>query len=306
MHWPVLVQAVEYAKALDSRIRLSMSSNGVWSNTQRQFICHHFDEVSLSMDGTQLVQDYQRPRPDGSGSFHAVMESIMAMDEAHVDYGVRITMLPETVQHLPKVVCFLCEKTLAAAIQVEPTFTRTRGCYADINEEFADVFADRFMQAWQAGQAAGRHVYYSAARPWVVAPAFCLAPLNAMVVTADGRLVTCFEVFSEHSPVAKSFTVGRVREGRVDYDLGALRAFVDTQQQRRAECRDCFCYWHCCGDCATRRPETRARTSGRCRATQRITLNLLLAYMEEGGGVWQGLRDTSESRYLNPNTRSSP
>jgi len=178
---------------------------------------------------------------------------------------------------------------------VEPTFTSTRGRYADIAGRFAEEFSERFMEAWRIGRDAGRQVYYSGARPWVIAPMFCQAPLKATVATADGRLVTCFEVFSERSNLAGSFTVGGVRNGRVEYDRAALRAVLDAQQTRRQECVDCFCYWHCCGDCATRRPGGRQSGQGRCQATRNITLALLLDYMEEGEGIWQGLREAPAS-----------
>jgi uncharacterized protein len=292
VHWDLMTRAVEYARARDERCRFSMSSNGVWSDAQRQYVCAHFSDVSLSMDGAAAVQNRQRPRVGGGASFPTVMESIGALDEAGVEYGIRMTVMEESVDELPQGVRFVCHNTAAAAIQVEPTFTSSRGRYADIRTQFADVFSARFLEAWRIGRDAGRQVYYSGARPWVIAPMFCQAPLKAAVVTADGRLVTCFEVFSEQSPMAGGFTVGRVAGERVEYDRAALQTFLDTQQARRQECLDCFCYWHCCGDCATRRPGARNTGEGRCRATRSITLALLLEYIEEGGGVWQGLRET--------------
>jgi uncharacterized protein len=291
VHWDLLVRSVEYAGERDSRTLFSMSSNGAWSDEQCRFICQHFSNVSLSMDGTEAVQNHQRPRADGRESFLAVLEAIQAMDAAGVDYGIRMTVLEASVDALPEGVRFICENTKAKAIQIEPTFTSRRGHYADIGLHFADVFSDRFMEAWRVGRDAGRQVYYSGARPWVIAPMFCQAPLKALVVTADGRLVTCFEVFSEQNSLAGQFTVGRIRDGCVEYDQSALTAFLEAQQKRRQECVDCFCYWHCCGDCATRRPGSRQTSKGRCRATQNITLALLLAYMEEGQGIWQGLRE---------------
>jgi uncharacterized protein len=291
VHWDLLVRGVEYVKERDSRTLISMSSNGAWSDDQRRFICQHFSNVSLSMDGTPVIQNRQRPRVNGRESFPVVMEGIQAMDAAGIDYGIRMTVLEDSVDDLPEGVHFICENTKARTIQIEPTFTSRRGHYADIGLHFADVFSDRFMKAWQVGRDAGCQVYYSGARPWVIASMFCQAPLKALVVTADGRLVTCFEVFSEQSSLASQFTVGRIRDGHVEYDQSALAAFLEAQQKRRQECVDCFCYWHCCGDCATRRPGRRDTTEGRCRATRNITLALLLAYMEEGQGVWQGLRE---------------
>lgn len=292
VHWDLLARAVDYARQCDSRTLFSMSSNGIWSEAQRAFVCRHFNDVSLSMDGAAAIQDRQRPRVDGGGSFASVMESIRSLDAAGVAYGIRMTVLEASVARLPAGVDFLCRNTQTKAIQVEPTFTSHRGHYADIGIGFADAFAERFMEAWRIGRAAGRQVYYSGARPWVIAPMFCQAPLKAAVVTADGRLVTCFEVFGEENPLAGRFTVGRISGGKVAYERAALQAFLDAQQARRAACEDCFCYWHCCGDCATRRPGGRETAAGRCRATRSITQALILSYIEEGDGVWQGLRAT--------------
>jgi uncharacterized protein len=300
VHWELLVRAVEYAKAIQPRTRISMSSNGVWSEAQRRFVCRNFTDVSLSMDGVPDVQDRQRPRAGGLASAAQVRQSIRALDEAGIDYGIRMTVLPQSVGQLVDGVRLICQDTKARAIQVEPTFTSRRGHYADIDEGFADAFSEHFMEAWRVGRAANRQVYFSGARPWVIASMFCQAPLKAAVVTADGRLVTCFEVFSELSPLAGGFTVGRVRDGRVEYDPTSLQAFLDAQQHRRRECVECFCYWHCCGDCATRRPNGHDSGQGRCRATRNITLSLLLAYMEEGGGLWLGLRETPAPAQAGP------
>ena len=292
VHWELMVRCVKYALEKNARTRFSMSTNGVWNAEQRQFICRHFQNVSLSMDGLPAVQNAQRPTCGGGESFASVMASVEAMDASGVDYGIRMTVLENSVDQLPESVRHICQNTQAHAIQIEPTFTSGRGHYADISLSFAERFAGRFMEAWEIGRQAGRQVYYSGARPWVVAPLFCQAPLKAAVATADGRLVTCFEVFSEQSPLAGGFTVGRVCGGAVAYDRQALQTFLDAQLRRREECETCFCYWHCSGDCATRRPGKRSASEGRCQVTRAITQALLLSYMEEGGGLWQGLRET--------------
>ncbi|MCL2878509.1 MAG: radical SAM protein, partial [Acidobacteria bacterium] len=240
VHWDLMVRCVEYAGERDARTGFSMSSNGVWSSSQRRFICRHFRDVSLSMDGVPSVQNVQRPAAGGGESFTAVMESIREMDAAGVEYGIRMTVMEDSIALVPEGVQFICGNTRANTIQIEPTFTDSRGRYADISADFADAFADRFIEAWEIGRQAGCQVYYSGARPWVVSPLFCQAPLKAAVATADDRLVACFEVFSEDSPLAGGFTVGRVNNGVIEYDRQALQAFLDAQQRRRRECEDCF------------------------------------------------------------------
>jgi len=293
--WNLLRRCVEYAHDRNPATQVSMSSNGFWTDSQREFICNRFHSVSLSMDGVPGVQNDQRPLCGGGASFPAVMESIHALDAHGTDYGIRMTVLPESVDQLAAGVEFICRNTQAQTIQIEPTFTSARGQYSDVAPAFADAFIVRFMEAWRIGKSLGRHVYYSGARPWAIASMFCQAPFKAAVGAADGRLVTCFEVFSETSPFASAFTVGRVTDGKVEYDISALQAYLDNQQRRRQECQGCFCYWHCCGDCATRRPDTLRQDSGRCRVTRGITQELLLEYMEEGAGLWQGLREIHAS-----------
>jgi uncharacterized protein len=294
LHWDLLERAVAYVRDRSPSCSISCSSNGVWSDRKREFICEHFDNVSLSMDGVEAVQNAQRPSTGGRSSFSSVMESIAGLDEGEVDYGIRMTVLPESVDQVADGVRFLCENTSAATIQIEPTFTSSRGTYADLAEDFADAFASNFMEAWRAGVAANRQVYYSGARPWVVSCAFCLAPVKALCVTPDAKLVTCFEVFSGALPQASPFVVGYVREGRVEHDVPALRAFLAETNRRRESCRQCFCYWHCCGDCMTRREVSAPMTSGRCRVTREVTRQLLASYIAEGDGVWMGIRETEQ------------
>ena len=293
MHWALLERAVQYARSLDGACDVSMSTNGVWSDRHCRYIIEHFTSISLSMDGLRQVQDTQRPLADGSGSFDAVMRSIHAMDGAGTEYGVRMTVLPGRTDHLADSVRFLCAETNTRTIQIEPTFTSIRGHYADIDLDFAEAFSEAFMEAWRVGRDAGISVYYSGARPWVVSSAFCMAPLRALVATPGGRLTTCFEVFDGDAPEADAFAVGRVVDGRVEHDRDALSRFLSDQETRRSACEECFCYWHCCGDCATRQRVSEAGLGGRCHVTQTVTREMLAAFIEEGDGIWQGMREVA-------------
>lgn len=298
LHWELLTRCVRYAREMAPLCQVSMSSNGFWTAAQREFICEHFSQVSVSMDGVPSVQNAQRPLPDGSSSFPRVWENITALDAARVNYGVRMTVLPQSVEQMVEGVRLLCEGTGAAVIQIEPTFTGARGVYSDLAHEFAAAFSEAFIEAWRVGLAAGRTVYYSGARPWVVSCTFCAAPLKAMVATPGGQLMSCFEIFSGTHSSAGAFQVGRVDAGRVFYDSAALCAFLAAQQQRREACRECFCYWHCGGDCATRQQGAVRPDSGRCHVTRTVTRELLAAYIADSDGVWQGIPETTDAERI--------
>jgi sulfatase maturation enzyme AslB (radical SAM superfamily) len=63
-------------------------------------------------------------------------------------------------------------------------------------------------------------------------------------------------------------------------------------EEKRATCQDCFCYWHCAGDCYTRsfyaQAGGRPGANPRCGMNQKITARILLWYIMAGDGVWQG------------------
>ena len=118
------------------------------------------------------------------------------------------------------------------------------------------------------------------------------------------RLLTCFEVSSASLPFAEDFIVGQVTPDGVHVDHDAVRRFLAGQEERRAACRDCFCYWHCCGDCATRSRTSEAKTSVRCLINQRTSRDLIACFIAQGDGVWMGIREEPEPAQDTPESQS--
>jgi len=79
--WKTLTGALDYARAKDLPCHASLVSNGVWTDSQRDWIIPNLNELTISFDGRQETQDHQRPLPSGRGSFQAVMESLHKLDE---------------------------------------------------------------------------------------------------------------------------------------------------------------------------------------------------------------------------------
>jgi uncharacterized protein len=288
LNWDVLVEAVRWARAKDLPCNISLASNGVWSARQRDFICGNMNSVTLSADGIVDVHDAQRPRRSGRGSFSDVLRSIRALDEAGVDYGIRMTAASGAIEHISDGVRFLCNETGVRAIQVEVSFTTERGVYADPAPGDAGRFVDAFLQAARIGAERGVFVYYSGARPWVISHVFCQAPTQALIATPEGRLVACFEMTGDTHPYSAEFTIGRVTSGGVEPDLDAMASFQRRQEARRDTCTRCFCFWHCCGDCASRAMMSKAPSSVRCQINREVTKRLIVDYIERGDGLWDG------------------
>jgi uncharacterized protein len=271
---------------------VSLVSNGVWSTSQREWILHNLDSLSISFDGIQETQDRQRPFASGRGSFKAVMRTIEALDQAGFSYGIRMTATAPWRGRLPEDVRFICEETGCPAMQVEPAFNTRRGQHQGPTQEESEAFIEAFMEAFEIASQAGRQLTYSGARPWLLAQTFCTAPYGALIVNAGGNLVSCYEIASESHMLAKMSTVGHVINSQIVVDEGARSRLLTYLEEKRARCRDCFCYWHCAGDCYTRSfvvtGDGLQAPSPRCHMNREITARILLWYIMASDGVWQG------------------
>ncbi len=291
--WGLLQEATGYARSKELPCRISLVSNGVFSAPQRKWILENLDNLTVSFDGRQETQDLQRPRASGQGSFKSAMETIRALDEADFSYGIRMTATAPWRGQLVEDVRFICEETHCQAMQVEPAFNTRRGVHAGPTREQSEAFVDAFMEAFEVARDAGRQLAYSGARPWVLTQAFCKAPYTACIVNPAGQLVSCYEVTGGSHPLSGLSVVGQVTEGGVVVDHRAQGALWDyLREQKQGACRDCFCYWHCAGDCYTR---AHAASSGkgqdlspRCTMNREITARILLWYIMKNDGVWRG------------------
>jgi len=290
--WKTLQEATDYARGKDLPCLVSMVSNGVWTARQREWILHNLNSLSISFDGRPETQDCQRPFASGQGSFKAVMHTIKALDKAGFAYGIRMTATNPWRRQLPEDVRFICEETGCPAMQVEPAFNTRRGEHQGPTREESKAFIDAYMEAFEIAHHAGRRLTYSGARPWLLTQAFCTAPYGALVVNPTGNIVTCYEIASESHELAAISTVGQIVGSQVVIDDSAREALLTRLEEKRATCRDCFCYWHCAGDCYTRsfyaQTSAHQETNHRCTINREITARILLWYIMAGDGVWRG------------------
>lgn len=290
--WKTLQEATNYARSKTLSCRVSMVSNGIWSTRQQAWILKNLNSVSISLDGGPETQDQQRPFASGRGSFKAVMRTIEALDRAKFPYGVRMTAMAPWRSQLPEDVRFICEETGCPAMQVEPAFNAQRGEHRGPTEVESEAFVAAFMEAFEIAKRAGRQLTYSGARPWLLTQTFCTAPYGALIANPAGNLVTCYEIASKSHSLAKMSTIGCIVGGQVMVDDQARRAFLAYLEQKQTRCRDCFCYWHCAGDCYTRSFSAEADNtqtpSPRCVMNREITARILLWYIMAGDGIWRG------------------
>jgi uncharacterized protein len=292
MTWKLLQDLTAHARGKENPAHISLASNGYWEPPQARWIVRNIDSVSLSLDGIRPVQNLQRPMRNGSGSFDRVMSSIGLMDRHNVQYGIRLTVTDHSVDMLEESVSYLCQECGCQVFQVEPAFGHGRAQRDALHLSAIDAFHENFMKAYDVATSYGRHLYYSGARPFVIADHFCSAPFKALIVTPDNDITACYEVCSRRHPLHGQFFWGRVSGTQVELDHPAIRRMTRKLDARRRQCASCFCFWHCAGDCPSKvisaDGDGHLENDDRCRTNRWITKALLVRYIHDGNGVWQG------------------
>jgi uncharacterized protein len=254
--WEMLTQCVSYAKKLAGQLGLKVNvyaaSNGLLSQEQRAFIAEHFSGLNVSLDGPEDIHDRQRPRVNGGGSFALVLETVRFFERCRFPYGVRATVTSHSAKHLRRIVSFFrSECPSLRQLHVEPVWCCGR-CQTSGERPPEDAeFTHHFLEAWNEAQAGGLRLVYSGARLDVVTNRFCAAAGDGFSVTPTGVVTSCFEVVDAEDSRAGLFHYGRFDSTTERYvfdheKIAQLRLLTVDHLDR---CRDCFCKWHCAGDC---------------------------------------------------------
>jgi uncharacterized protein len=291
--WPLFVATREYLhskeQALGIRVETSLGTNGLLDPEQRSWLTRHIDGATLSLDGPPDIHDALRRTPAGAGTSEVVMATVAHFDNVGFRYGIRTTITAASVTRLEEVVEYLCEHTQATHLQMEPLYPHGRGSGADVPSPGA--FVEGFRRARDIALRHHRRLSYSGARLEVLTDVFCKACGDSCVVTPTGELTSCYEVADASDPRSELFFFGR-------YDAATRRLLLDEDRLHRlatlavtsrAECQDCFCKWHCAGDCpakvAARQPTEDGEMPPRCLINRELTKDQLVATLADGEGT---------------------
>ncbi|MCC6144007.1 MAG: radical SAM protein [Candidatus Hydrogenedentes bacterium] len=278
--WDSLAQCVAYAEAQAERLGLDVSlyaaTNGLLSPDKRAFLCEHFDTVNVSLDGPDDIQDWNRPTAGGGGSYAGVAESIRDFEAHGLHYGIRATITARSVHRMSEIVDHICGQFRPAYLHLEPAWSCGR-CLTTGEEGPAQAaFLMHYPGAVARGRQHGVAVHYSGARMDTLTSKFCAAPGDSFTVLPEGIVTSCYEVTEPDDPRAAIFHYGKFDEGAGAYvfDAERLRHLRSLSVDHLAYCQDCFCKWHCAGDCLAK--VFRASGAPAHRGSERCTLNRAL------------------------------
>ncbi len=283
LHWNAMLDLAKYARKKPVPAALHIVTNGYWNEEQGKWLIEWIDGMTLSMDGAAETQNMQRPAAGGRPSFERVMRSAEQLSKANYPFNIRMTAIPDRFEKLPEDVRFFCENTGCREIQAEPAFYEVRGAHGMAYREQGKRFTEAFLEAWQIAKDHNRYLYYSGARPEGITSVFCNAPVGeSLTVNPLGQVTGCYETTGRDGQCGGVFGHADASGIYIDHETRIKQ--MSTILHRKDKCRDCFCYYHCAGDCFTRgKPaEDGEWPYNRCEINRTITLELMLRMLAQG------------------------
>jgi uncharacterized protein len=109
-------------------------------------------------------------------------------------------------------------------------------------------------------------------------------------VLQGGEISTCFEVHNLEHPLAADFIFGRIVNGKAVIDEEKWRKVVSRSIENIPYCEDCFCKYHCAGDCLSKTfkvtGDSRFKPSPRCKVNRELTKYFILKKIARNNGLW--------------------
>jgi uncharacterized protein len=255
MAWDLMRQAAEHAHARSEETGLNLelfsATNGLLNKNQREYIAARFSSVTVSLDGPPDVQDFNRPKASGGGSFEDVRRTLEYFNEMRFPFWIRSTVTASTVHRMEEAVEYLHAHFAVKELHMEPAWQCGRCATTGEEAPAHHDFVENFGRAKAAGSRLGVKVRYSGSRLDTLTSKFCAAPGDGFSVLPEGVATSCFEVTELDDPRARIFHYGRYdrQAGGFVFDEERLRALRGLSVEHLPFCGDCFCKWHCAGDC---------------------------------------------------------
>ncbi len=287
--WEIFSYAVNKAKELSEKysypLHLGILTNGNGYNDEKiQFIIDNFSFVQISFDGTEDVQNMQRPSHDNSDSFAGVSNFTKRIMSSGLTFGLRSTVSEFSVGKLKEITeYFISEFPKVNYISFEPLTDTDRSIRNNFRAPSVNDFTENFEEAMRVGKKYGVVVSTSLLDISMIKDGenFCgSASGEAYVTQANGFITGCTETMPNSlDSVYEPFIIGKIHDdGRYEYYNNSKGIGLTELDDK---CRNCEFLHFCFGDCPLVRFKSNAGHNYRCVIKKKLIKDFLLNMIED-------------------------
>jgi radical SAM protein with 4Fe4S-binding SPASM domain len=262
-YWESFSGIVEYARASAKKnninVLVATITNGQVDEEHYEWFRDNVDEINVSMDGPEDIQNAQRPTADGKKSFEKSWKFLSTMDAMKKNImSIRVTVTAETVNRMDEIALFFWQNlSRGYNVQFEAVYFSEVGRQNTEMPNALDFVAGfRKVEELERQRHANSQRHGSAgtaSKPLSIRlGAYCDSlEGRGLFVTPDGYLSLCTEISVVDDPRKDDYFVGK-------YDHATKRFHVPEEGVAKIRkgtpwwCRGCFSRFSCAGGCEPR------------------------------------------------------
>jgi radical SAM protein with 4Fe4S-binding SPASM domain len=244
----VVTQTVIKAQRNNIEYDIELTTNGILSSKQIDFISSNVARVMLSFDGMPDAQNKNRRTADGADTFEILDRTIHAFNARGVPLYIRSTVWQPDFMHFRKMAEFLCENYEFADWSVMPAmpqgraFVNTRDEYYHLDDfDFLRYYLDalRFIKAKYPRRRLSTPIFPNGETAFFCGALFTMCPW----LLPSGKIVSCLEANGQLA------NIGQVTDGKVEYYDTYEDVLSPVVRRLFDDCADCLAFRFCRGNC---------------------------------------------------------
>lgn len=273
---------VHYVRALCACANLTpwfeLTTNGLLDQGIIPFVGDYMDSVVLSLDGLEDLHDYNRRRPDGSGTYAQIAAAIRQLSGYPAELALRMCVTDRSAGVVAQVAERLCGEFEFDLLSFEMLAENETATAHGLRSPDPLTFAAGVLRAEEAARAHGVRVIHGPSEIGRPRLTCCPLGLGTIMLAPEGELTACYLNRRRWEKRGLDLHLGRVDAAQgVLIDEGKLHA-IAALLQAKSRCRRCFCRYTCAGGCHIDQtpPGCSLEYDDRCRAIRVVTAGRIL------------------------------
>lgn len=245
--FPLMKRCVEYICSVwEGTTRFSVVTNGtlITSEIADWLLIHQF-QLTISLDGPPEIQNVQRPKVNGDGSYDDAIRGAKFLQERGIKFGIRATITNSSVF---KMIDLLeIAKELGCGLKLEPFTPVGRGVNSEVlsSEDYFEQYSLAQVKATEMGVSL-KSSYSLGFDPKCI---FCAGDGEMFCILPDGRISSCSRVTKEDDALADTFLIGKFDKEGMVIDQQKVSVLRHLNVMLYPQCEGCFAKWYCSGGC---------------------------------------------------------